>query len=219
MKLCGSWGQDGPVQFRAITIAAFVDETVEVLLDRSAQRQRVAIDGAEALDPGALAEALVAGLRGRGRGAIHVSTDDFLRPASQRFEFGRDSPESFYSGWRDERGLVREVLAPAAPGGTGRVLPALWRGDVDRSARADYVTLAGDAIVVVSGQFLLGGALMFEMAVHLECSAAALARRTSPDRAWTLPAYTQYAAEVAPATFAELVLRLEDPRHPAVLTA
>ena len=219
VKLCGSWGQDGGVQFRAIAIAAFVDETVEVLLDRSAERQRVAIDGAEALDPGALAEALVAGLRGRGRVAIHVSTDDFLLPASQRFEFGRDSPESFYSGWRDERGLIREVLAPAAPDGSGRVLPALWRGDVDRSARADYITLAGDAIVVVSGQFLLGGTLAFELAVHLECSYAALVRQTPPDRAWTLPAYAQYADEVAPATFAEVVLRMEDPRHPAVAIA
>jgi len=63
---------------------------------------------------------------------------------------------------------------------------------------------------------LLGGALAFELAVHLECSHAALVRRTSSDRAWTLPAYAQYADEVAPTTFAEVVLRMEDPRHPAV---
>jgi hypothetical protein len=149
---------------------------------------------------------------------MHLSTDDFLLPASQRFELGKLSPDSFYLGWRDEPGLQREVLDPAGPDGSGRVLPALWRADVDRSARADYVAVPDEAVVIVSGQFLLGGGLTFEMSVHLECSAAALARRTVPDRAWTLPAYAQYDAEVAPASLADLVVRLEDPRRPAIVT-
>jgi hypothetical protein len=193
-----------------------LDEVVGGLLVR-AGRVRVAIDGAEALDPGAFATALASELRDRGRFAMPVSADDFLLPASQRFEFGKTSPESFYAGWRDERGLQREVLDPARSGGTGRVLPALWRADIDRSARAAYVTVPADAVIVVSGQFLLGGVLTFEMAVHLEASEKALARRTAPDRAWTLPAYAQYADEVAPASFADLVVRLEDPLRPAVV--
>jgi hypothetical protein len=197
-------------------MTGLIDEVAASLLERTG-RVRVAVDAAEALEPGALGARLAEVLRGHGRFALHIRTDDFLLPASQRYEFGRTSPESFYLGWRDERGIQREVLDPAAPEGSGRVLPALWRAEVDRSARAEYVTVPHDAIVIVSGQFLLGGGLGFELAVHLECSPAALARRTSSDRAWTLPAYAQYAAEVAPATFADVVVRLEDPRHPAIV--
>ncbi len=203
---------------RPISMTSLLDELVATLIERPG-RVRVAIDGAEALDPGAIGDALATLLRDHGRFAMHVRTDDFLLPASQRYEFGRTDPDSFYLGWRDERGIAREVLDPVAPGGSGRVLPALWRADVDRSARADYVTVPSDAIVIVSGQFLFGGALGFELAVHLECSRSALARRTASDRAWTLPAYARYAEDVAPATFADVVIRLEDPRHPAIVTS
>lgn len=198
-------------------MTGLIDEVVESLLERSG-RVRVAVDGAEALVPGEWGAALALGLRDHGRYAMHVSADDFLLPASLRYEFGRTDPDSFYLGWRDERGIAREVLDPATPDGSGRVLPKLWRADVDRSARAEYVTVPDDAIVIVSGPFLLGGGLSFELAVHLECSQSALARRTASDHAWTLPAYARYAEEVAPATFADVVVRLEDPRHPAVVT-
>lgn len=180
-------------------------------------RARVAVDGAVALGPERFAGDVTAALRAAGRYALHVDGADFLLPASQRFEYGRTSVEWFYEGWRDERGLRREVLDPAGPDGSGRVLPALWRTDIDRSARAGYVTVPVDGVVLVSGQFLLGGGLPFETAVHLSCSAAALARRTPPGERWTLPAYARYAAEVDPAAFADVVIRLEDPRRPAVV--
>src|SRR5215475_1782105 len=149
---------------------ALIAEIAEALLDRGDGRTRVAVDGAEGLDPGALGESLAVELRGHGRAAIHVSTDDFLLPASQRYEQGKTNPDSFYLGWRDEKGLRREVLDPAGPNGNGQVLPRLWRADVDRSARADYVELPESAVVVVSGQFLIGGGLPFDYAVHLEAS-------------------------------------------------
>jgi len=74
---------------------------------------RVAIDGAPALKPGALASGVADRLRTAGRFALPVSTEDFLLPASQRYEFGRTSPEAFYEGWRDVNGLRREVLDAA----------------------------------------------------------------------------------------------------------
>jgi hypothetical protein len=202
------------VRVRPISFENLIDEIAAALLVHDG-RTRVAVDGAEALDPGAYAEAIAHALHEHGRAALHVRTDDFLLPASQRYEYGKTSDESFYLAWRDVRGLRREVLDPAA--GTGRVLPALWRSDIDRSARAAYVDLPDRAIVLVSGQFLLGSGLPFEHTIRLECSPAALARRTPPERAWTLPAYQRYDDEVAPASFADVVVRLEDPRRPAVL--
>jgi hypothetical protein len=198
-------------------MSSLVDDVAATLIGRSGERQRVAVDGASALDPDSVGAALAEALRDQGRAAVHVSVNDFLLPASQRFEFGKTDVDSFYLGWRDEDGLRREVLDPAGPTGSGRVLPALWRVDIDRSARADYVTVPSSGFVIVSGQFLLGSGLPFEFAVHLECSAAALSRRTDPNLAWTLPAYDRYAAEVEPAAFADVVVRLEDPRRPAIV--
>jgi hypothetical protein len=207
------------VRVRPASRELLIGETAEAVLDRATDRRvRIAIDGAAGLDPESWASDLVEQLRSAGLFALHVSLRDFLLPASQRFEFGRQNADAFYEHWRDEGGLRREVLDPVAPGGPGRVLPALWRTDIDRSARAEYVDIPAAAAVIVSGQFLLGGGLPFEYTVHLTCSAAALARRTPPAEAWTLPAYQRYADEVAPDTFADLVVRLEDPRRPAALT-
>lgn len=180
---------------------------------------RVAVDGAPATGPDRLAEALVDPLRARGHAALHVRTADFLRPASVRLEFGRTDPDAYYDGWFDAAGLRREVLDPLGPGGTGRVLPTLWDAVTDRATRAGYVTLPPGGVLLVSGDLLLGAGLPFELAVHLLMSPAALARRTPPELAWTLPAYGRYADEVAPQTFADVVVTVNDPRHPAVVTS
>jgi len=180
-------------------------------------RLRVAIDGAPAAAPGALADALVDPLRARGRPAVRIAADDFLRPASVRLEFGRTNPDAFYTGWTDEAGLRREVLDPAGPGGSGRIVTRLWDARTDRAAREPYAQLPPAAIVLVSGPLLLGAGLPFDVTVHLEVSAAALDRRTEPELRWTLPAYARYRDEVDPASFADVVVRLDDPRHPALV--
>ncbi len=106
--------QNGRMRIRPVSPDVLVDD----LADRVARRPgwvRVAIDGAEASQPAALADALVAPLRLRGRETVRVRTEDHLRPASLRFERGRTDPDSFYDDWLDAEGLVREVLEPLAP--------------------------------------------------------------------------------------------------------
>jgi hypothetical protein len=206
------------VRVRPVSVEVLVEELADDLNRRKPDNfLRVAIDGPEAAGPGRLADALIDPLRLRGRPAVRVSTDDFLRPASVRLEFGRTNPDTFYAGWFDEAGLAREVLDRAGPGGDGRVLTRLWNAETDRAARDPYHALAPGAVVVVSGPLLLGGGLAFDFAVHLEMSAAALRRRTPPDQQWTLPAFERYAAEVDPASFADVVLRVDDPKRPAMV--
>ncbi|MDP9795748.1 hypothetical protein J2S43_004260 [Catenuloplanes nepalensis] len=203
------------MMIRPISPAKLVEELADRLAaDAPGTRLRVAVDGAASAGPGELAAALVDPLRVRGRAALHVPADGFLRPASLRFEFGRHNPDAFYESWLDETGLMREVLEPADP---GRVLPSLWDPHTDRATRAPYQTLPEDGIVLVSGAFLLGGTLAFDVAVHLTQSAAALARRTPDGELWTVPAFARYDDEVAPATFADVVVRMDDPRHPALV--
>ncbi|WP_433825367.1 uridine kinase [Actinoplanes sp. CA-015351] len=198
------------------------ENLVENLADQITSREsdsrvRVAVDGPGAADPARLADALTGPLRLRGRPAVRVDTGDFLRPASLRLEFGRTNPDSFYAGWFDEAGLMREVLVPAGKDGSGRIVTRLWDASADRAAREPYQELAGTAIVLVSGPLLLGSGLPFDFSVHLELSPAALERRTAEGQRWTLPALHRYTAEVAPEMFADVVVRLDDPRRPALV--
>ncbi|MFC5942839.1 uridine kinase [Micromonospora harpali] len=206
------------MRVRPITPERLVTELTERLVAAEPPgRLRVAVDGAPAARPVERAAALVDPLRALGRPVLHVRAADFLRPASVRLEFGRTNPDAYYEGWVDEPGLRREVLDPAGPGGSGRILPSLWDPRTDRASRAGYVTLPPHGVVLVSGALLLGGGLPVDLAVHLELSPAALARRTDPALRWTLPAFARYAEEVAPAGFADVVVRIDDPRRPALV--
>jgi hypothetical protein len=178
---------------------------------------RVALDGAPAAQPERLAESLIDPLRLRGRAALHVSASDYLRPASLRLEFGRTDPDVYYDEWLDTKGLIREVLGPLEPGGSGKVLPALWDAERDRASRSEYTVLASGGVLLFDGALLLGRGLPFEFAVHLWLSPAALARRTAPDALWTLPAFDRYESEADPLNTADVVVRMDDPRHPALV--
>jgi hypothetical protein len=190
-----------------------VAAAIAELVAAHAGRVRVAIDGASAADPHDLAWRVVEALAPRR--ALHVRADRFWRPASLRLEFGREDEDSYLDGWLDEDALRREVLDPFVE--SGRALPELRDPVTDRSLRADFVQLPDDGVVVVSGTVLLGRWLPFDVTVHVRLSPAALARRTPPDEAWTLPALERYAAERDPEGTADLVVRADDPRHPALV--
>jgi hypothetical protein len=204
---------------RPVSPAVLVAELADLIDGRFAGSWlRVAVDGAPPADPDGLADALVDPLRVRGRPVQRVRAADFLRPASLRLERGRTDPDAYYEDWLDVRGLNREVLDPLGPGGTGKVLPSLWDAGTDRATRAPYADLPPGGVLLLSGALLLGAGLAVDLVVHLQMSAAALARRTAGAHRWTLPAFERYAAEVDPATLADVVVRVDDPRHPAVVT-
>ena len=149
---------------------------------------------------------------------LHVDVADFLRPSSLRLERGRDDPDAFFDDWVDVAGLRREVLDPAGPGGSLRVLPSLWDVTRDRATRADYVDLRDGAVLVVSGWFLLGRDLPFDLTVHVALSPAARTRRApAADAARELPAYARYDEQVRPVAVADIVVRADDPQRPAML--
>ena len=196
------------VERLADQIAAFPRDT----------RVRVALDGAPPTEPGRLAEELIGPLRLRGRAALRVSAADFLRPASLRLEFGRTDPDVYYDEWLDTKALLREVFGPLEPdSGDGKVLPTLWDAERDRASRAEYITLPPGGVLLLDGALLLGRGLPFDLAVHLWLSPAALARKTAPDAAWTLPAYERYEHEADPLHAADVVVRVDDPRRPALV--
>ncbi len=203
---------------RPVSFEKLVGELVARIAEgRAHPWLRVGVDGAPSAEPDRLADALVAPLRVLGRPAVRVDTRDFLRPASIRLELGRRNPDAYYERWYDFAALSREVLGPLAPGGTGRVLTTFWNPATDRSTRAAYLTVPPGGVLLLSGALLLGTGLDLDLTVHCAQSTAALARRVAEADRWTLPAYERYAEEVMPEYLADVVVRVDDPRHPAVV--
>ncbi|MGW4631304.1 hypothetical protein [Nocardia sp. NPDC004415] len=197
--------------FTPISPAA-VAELVADRLTALPGRRVVAVDGADAAAPQDLARRIAATLGAAGRSAEVVALHDFVRPASLRWEYGRDDEWSYRTAWFDYDALRREVLVPLRD--TGRWLPALWDEGRDRSARAAVRTAPADLVVVAAGPMLLGRDLGFDLTVRLELSAPAARRRTPPDQQWTLPALTAH-AEDHPET-ATWTLRWDHPDRPAL---
>jgi hypothetical protein len=178
---------------------------------------RLVVDGHPSTHPERLADALVAPLRAAGRPVARIRARDFLRPASLRLEQGRRDPDSLLDGWIDVEALNREVLSAVGPGGTGRYLPSLRDPETSRATRAGYVDAAPGTVVLLDGSLTLGRWLDLDLAVHLALRPATEARRTPPDDAWTLAAYARYRDEVAPEEIADVVVRVDDADHPALV--
>ena len=181
---------------------------------------RLGIDGALVGDTGALAAAVGAAVAAAGRPVALVSREDFLRPRSVRLELGADDPDAGWERWYDDGALRREVLDSVGPGGAMAWLPAFWDEAADRSVRASRQVAAPGTVVVVYGPYLLRRELAdaFDLVLHLVTSPAALARRRSPgDLARGSGSWQRYVEESAPAEHAAYVVRLEDPRHPALV--
>ncbi|MFJ6567195.1 uridine kinase [Streptomyces sp. NPDC091292] len=207
------------MRFEAITWERLGDALAERLLDLKPDDgspwPRVAFDGAPAARPDDLARRVADALQIRGRGSLAVGTEGFLRPASLRFEYGREDADAYYDGWFDSAALWREVFGPLESGGTGRVLPDLWDPVTDRATRSPAVPLAPGGVLLLHGPFLLGRWYPFDLTVHLRLSPGALSRRTPPDQHWTLPAFERYESDVDPDGTADILVRADDPRHPA----
>jgi hypothetical protein len=210
--------EDDAVRVQPLTPDGVVEHVVAAVAARPAGvRLRVAVDGAPPARPDELADALVDPLRRTGRPVVRVSAGDFLRPASVRLEHGRQDPDAYLDDWLDVSALVREVVDPMGPDGSGRYLPSLWDPVRDRATRAPVLPAPEGAVLVLDGSLLLGRWLDLDLTVHLAMRPATLERRTAAGERWTLPAYARYAEEVDPEAVADVVVRVDDPRRPALV--
>ncbi|KQY48219.1 uridine kinase [Cellulomonas sp. Root137] len=200
-------------QIRPVTPAVLVDELARRVVEHDG-RVRVLVDGAPPTRPQELADALVAPLRAAGRAVVRVHAEDFLRPASIRFEHGRHDADAYLEDRLDVGALGREVLDPFTA--SGRYLPTLWDPRTDRATRAGYGQAPDGAVLVLDGSLLLGRWLDAELAVHLTVRPATLHRRTAEEDRWALPAFARYDEEMLPVEVADVVVHVDDPRRPAI---
>ena len=183
---------------------------------------RLGVDGAVDGDRALVADALVAVLEARAAPVLRVRAGDFLRPRSVRLESGADDPDAGYEAWYDTWALLREVLDPLAPGGSGEWLPTLWDAARDRATRAPRLDAPPGAVLVLDGPFLLRRELAgaFDAVAHQSTSPAAIARRCpAADVTRVSGAWARYLDEARPTTAADVLVRAEDPRRPALVVA
>lgn len=214
----GARGSAGKLRFEPVDPITLADRLAADLvdLDVAGTALRVAIDGPRAADPGAFAEALVVALRALGRPSVHIRTETFWRDAALRLEYGRTDLESYVEGWLDTDALRREVLDPLGVDGTGCYLPSLRDPITDRATREPLRSAEPGLVALISGELLLGRDLPLDETIHLALSPGARRRRTPPEWQWTLPALDSYEAAVDPVRTAGVVLRYDDPDHPAI---
>lgn len=203
-------------RYAPISPQALAGQLIDLLLRRHSDPRpaRVALDAPGFVELAPLTEALRTGLQALGRPVAVVRTRDFYRDASLRFEYGKTDVESFYTGWLDVGALQREVLSPLAEG--GHYLPALRDEATNRASRAQPASLAASGVLLVCGELLLGTGLSFDMSIHFDLSRSARKRLVPEDRRWTLPAFDRYDLDVGPVGLADVVIRYDDPNHPAI---
>lgn len=206
-------------RFQPVSPERLAPDLVAALLARhtGAHPLRVAFDGPQYADASSVARACVALLHEAGRAAALIDARSFYRDSSLRFEHGKTDVESFYTGWLDTAALEREVLRSVATRGT--YLPALRDPDTNRSTRDAARALENRGVLIVVGELLLGAGLSFDVVVHFDLSRQARRRRSPADLAWTLPAFDRYDVEVDPLSVADLIVRCDDPRRPALGTS
>jgi hypothetical protein len=116
----------------------------------------------------------------------------------------------------DRAAVEREVLLPVSDPEDATFLPSLRDPVSNRSTHAERRSLQRTGVLILTGELLLGLGLSLDASIHLAISRQARKRLISDDWAWTLPAYDRYDIDVDPTAVADVAIRYDDPRHPAL---
>jgi len=115
---------------------------------------RFGIDGVDASGKTTLADELVPSLQSLGRPAVRASIDGFHRPRSERYQLGRQSPEGYYRDSFNLEMLIGRLLAPLGPGGSRRIVRAVFDYRLDAAVDLLEESVERNAILVFDGVFL-----------------------------------------------------------------
>ena len=99
------------------------------------------------------ANELAAELTPRGTPVIRASTDSFHNPAAHRHRQGRKSPRGYYEDSYNYEALIKLLLAPLSPGGTGNYTREIYDYRTDSPITAAQEQAAPGAILIFDGIF------------------------------------------------------------------
>jgi uridine kinase len=132
------------------TTAAVATAILELPADHV---RRVAIDGVDGAGKTHFADELGEELKRRGASVIRASADGFLNPPRTRHRRGKTSAEGYYRDAFDYGRLVRLLLDPLSPGGTGVYVSAVYDVHKEREVAVQPEVAEPGAILVLDGIF------------------------------------------------------------------
>jgi uridine kinase len=114
----------------------------------------VAVDGVDGAGKTHFADELASELTARGAAVIRASVDGFHNPLRLRYRRGRSSPEGFFRDSYNYERLIRLLLAPLSPGGSGRYVRRVYDVHAERAVAGPIEQAAPEAVLVFDGIFV-----------------------------------------------------------------
>ena len=211
-----------------------LEEVVGLLTARRPGRPLlVGVDGVVGSGKSTFARELVAGLRERGRPAMHLDSDGFHHVRVVR-QAGADQARGYYDHAYDLDALADRVLRPLRAGGSLEVATRVHDLETDEVVADETAVVDPAAVVVFDCTFLQRDGLrdLWDEVVWLDAPrAAALRRGVSRDalrlggqdaaeaayEARYMAACDLYVAEQRPRERASIVVDHEDPANPRLV--
>lgn len=160
-------------------------EVAAAILELPADRvRRVTVDGVVGAGKTRFADDLGAELTSRGASVIRASAEGFLNPPKTRHRRGKHSPEGFYYDSFDYGRMVRLLLDPLGPDGSGVYVRKVYDLQREREAKSLPEIARPDAVLVMDGVFTLRRELVmfWDYSVWLEVPlSVGVARRARGD--------------------------------------
>ncbi len=175
----------------------------------------VGFDGPAEGGIGTLADEVAEALSHSGCAVVRASTAWWWRPAALRLEMGRQDIDMLLTGWVDDAALRRELLEPAAGGGS--YISRLRDPDTDRPVRQPPVRAPDRPVVLLDGPFLLATELPLDAVVGFRIGDSALARALPVHRQWWVEAFRTYAQRYEPQDRADVLISYDHPASPAAV--
>jgi uridine kinase len=181
-----SWQQPFPASASAQR-SALLARVAKAVRSCGDGRVRVVIDGLTAAGKTSFGHELARHISASGRPVLRASLDDFKKPWRDRHLYDRESGEGYYRNAFDEDAIVKLLLQPSGPTGSGEcVLCSI--DPLTQIEHRDVVTFApADAVLIVDGVFALRPLLndYWDFRIWLDVDEATSIRRgAARDQDW-----------------------------------
>lgn len=203
------------VKFVPLSPAVLVSRLARWIDSLGQGQLAIGFDGPPEVGTADLADRVGDALHLLNRNVIRVSTNDWLRAASVRLEYGKQDLESRMTSWVDIGSLRRELFDRLGPGGDGQYLTTLRDPHTDRATRQPYRTAPDRPVLLLDGPLLLTHDLPLAGLVRVGTSPGALQRALPERDLWQVAAHTRYRDEFRPHEAADVVLSYDHPNTPA----
>ncbi|MFP4466594.1 MAG: uridine kinase [Candidatus Goldiibacteriota bacterium] len=142
---------------------------------------RAAVDGIACAGKTIFADELSEYLEKKGRKVIRASIDGFHNPAAIRHKTGKECPEGYYRNSFNHDALIKELLEPLGPGGSGKYRTEIFDCKTGENINSSFQSAGADEILIFDGIFLLRRELagQWDYTIRLEADCGVVVERAA----------------------------------------